>query len=163
MTRRLIPYPLLALSLLILWLLLVQSLAPAHFLLGGGVAILATHAMAALRPEQARVRSWRAVARLVRVVAADIARSNIAVGRIILSGRKSRVSGFVRLPVDMRNIYGLAALAIIITATPGTIWVQFNRASGALLIHVLDLVDEEDWIRLIKDRYETLLIEIFGP
>ena len=32
---------------------------------------------------------------------------------------------------------------------------------GTLLLHVLDLVDEEQWSRLIKDRYERLLMEIF--
>ena len=28
-------------------------------------------------------------------------------------------------------------------------------------LHVLDLVDEETWVRLIKDRYERRLMEIF--
>ena len=34
-------------------------------------------------------------------------------------------------------------------------------ATGRLLLHVLDLVDEETWVRLIKDRYERRLMEIF--
>jgi multicomponent K+:H+ antiporter subunit E len=29
------------------------------------------------------------------------------------------------------------------------------------MIHVLDLVDENEWIRTIKGRYERLLLEIF--
>ena len=29
------------------------------------------------------------------------------------------------------------------------------------MIHVLDLVDESEWIRTIKDRYERRLLEIF--
>ena len=28
-------------------------------------------------------------------------------------------------------------------------------------MHVLDLVDEETWVRTIKGRYERLLMEIF--
>ena len=48
-----------------------------------------------------------------------------------------------------------------ITATPGTIWVQFDRNAGRLLVHVLDMIDEEAWIQLIKHRYERLLMEIF--
>ena len=56
---------------------------------------------------------------------------------------------------------GLTVLALIVTATPGTAWVQFQRASGSLLIHVFDLVDEDEWIRLLKTRYEALLVEIF--
>jgi len=30
-----------------------------------------------------------------------------------------------------------------------------------MLIHVLDLVDEKQWIETLKNRYETLLMEIF--
>ena len=162
MTWRWIPHPVLALALLAIWLLLNQSLSPGHLLLGALVAIVATYGMVALRPEKPGIRSWRALARLAGIVAVDIARSNIAVGRIILFPRASRVSGFVRMQLAMRNQYGLAALACIITATPGTIWVQFDRGSGMLVIHALDLIDDEAWVQLIKGRYEALLIEVFG-
>jgi len=60
------------------------------------------------------------------------------------------------------NAYGLATLACIITSTPGTLWVDFNEASGTLTIHVLDLVDETEWVRTIKGRYERPLLEIFA-
>ncbi len=162
MTARWIPHPVLALALLAIWLLLNQSLSPGHLLMGALVAIVATYGMVALRPEKPRILSWRALAKLAGIVAFDIMRSNIAVGRIILVPRSSRVSGFVRIRLEMRNHYGLAALACIITATPGTIWVQLDRGSGMLIIHVLDLIDDEEWVQLIKGRYEALLIEVFG-
>ena len=66
------------------------------------------------------------------------------------------------LPLELTNLHGLTILACIITATPGTLWVQQDRASNILLVHVLELVDEEAWIRLIKQRYEKALLEIFG-
>ena len=92
----------------------------------------------------------------------DIIRSNVAVGRIILGlGRRQRTSGFVNIPLELRNPYGLAILACIITSTPGTLWVNFDRQRGLLVIHVLDLIDEDDWIRTIKNRYERRLLEIF--
>ena len=92
----------------------------------------------------------------------DIVRSNIAVPRLLLNlAPRPPASGFVRIPLDIRHPYGLAALACIITATPGTIWVDFDSADTTLTIHVLDLVDEDEWIRTIKNRYERLLREIF--
>lgn len=160
--RRWIPHPLPALGLFIMWLLLTQSLSPGQVLLGGIVTILATHAMAALRPEPAEVGPLRAVFKLAGIVALDIVRSNFAVAAIIVFPRQERVAGFVRLPLELRNRHGLTVLALIITATPGTIWVQFDRGRGILLVHVLDLVDEQEWVRLIKRRYEALLLEIFG-
>lgn len=159
--RRWLPHPLLAVALLIMWLLLNQSASPAHILLGALVAMVASQGIAALRPEPVRIVSARPILRLLRIVAADIVRSNIAVARIVLFGKRG-VSEFVRLPLDLSNIHALTVLALIITATPGTLWVQFNRSTGVLLVHVLDLKDEEEWVRLIKDRYETLLLEIFG-
>jgi len=160
--RSWLPYPLLTLALLAMWLLLTQSVSPGQVILGLAVALLASWAMAALQPEKVHVRSVRPIPRLAARVLFDIVRSNIAVGRIVLlPGPRKRVSGFVRVPIDMRNRYGLTALACIVTATPGTVWVQFDRNTGQLLLHVLDLVDEEEWIRLIKHRYERMLMEIF--
>lgn len=162
MTRWL-PNPALTALLLAMWLLLSQSLSPGQILLGAIAALLAARGLAALRPEPIRLMAIRPAIRLAGLVLADILRSNLAVARIVLFGKRKTVSGFVRIPLDMTNIHGLTALACIITATPGTLWVRFDRATGWLMIHVLDLVDEDDWVRLIKDRYERLLLEIFGP
>jgi multicomponent K+:H+ antiporter subunit E len=96
-------------------------------------------------------------------VLADIIRSNISVAGIILGFKDwEQTSGFVEIPLDLRNPYGLAILACIITSTPGTLWVDFNESSGTLTIHVLDLIDKTEWIRTVKSRYERLLLEIFA-
>jgi len=160
--KRWLPFPVLWVLFVAMWLLLNQSLSPGHIVLGGAVALIASHALAALRPEPVRFVSYRPILRLAGIVVADIVRSNLAVARIVLFPTRKRVSGFVRLPLELKNIHGLTVLACIITATPGTLWVQLDRHSGILLVHVLDLVDEEAWIGLIKSRYETLLLEIFG-
>ena len=44
---------------------------------------------------------------------------------------------------------------------PDNLWVQHDARNNTILIHVLDLVDEDEWIQLIKHRYERLLMEIF--
>jgi multicomponent K+:H+ antiporter subunit E len=161
--RRLLSFPLGAAGLLVLWLLLNQALSLGHVLLGGIVALIGLWAFTALEPPPAgKARRLGAVLRLASLVSIDVVKSNIAVGRIILglTGRERR-SGFVTIPLELRNPYGLAALACIITATPGTLWVSFDDAKATLLIHVLDLVDESDWLRTINGRYERLLLEIF--
>lgn len=160
--KRWLPHPLLVLSLFVLWLLLQQSLAPGQMLLGLVIALVAARSMVALRPKKVRIRFSSAIPRLALIVYTDIVRSNLAVGRIILTrDNPRRTSGFIHLPLDMRSHHGLAVLGIIITATPGTLWMQHDSARSVLLVHVLDLVDEDAWIRLIKHRYERLLMEIF--
>ena len=158
---RWIRHPILFVALVILWLLLSQSVTPGQVLLGAAVALLGCIAFSALSSETAVIRSVRPVLPLAAAVFVDIVRSNIAVANIILSKREDRVSAFVRLPLDMTDRHGLTILACIITATPGTCWAQFSASSNTLLVHVLDLVDETEWIALIKRRYERPLMEIF--
>jgi multicomponent K+:H+ antiporter subunit E len=158
---RVLPYPLLAAALLLMWMLLT-SFSAGQFLLGGVVAMAASRVMAALQPAKPRLRRWQLIPQLVGIVALDILRSNIAVASIILEGRRhNRVSGFVAIPLDLRDKTGLAVLACIVTSTPGTAWIEYAPDSGILLIHVLDLVDKDEWVALIKNRYEALLMEIF--
>lgn len=160
--RRVLPFPLVSAGLLLLWLLLAQSPGPGSLLLGAGLALTGGWLLAALDPPPARLRRPVAALRLAWVVLVEVFRSNNAVARLILAPRtRGRSSGFVRIPLDMRNPAGLAALACILTATPGTVWAEYDSARGVMLLHVLDLIDEEEWVRIIKDRYEARLMEIF--
>src|SRR5690606_20501944 len=110
-----------------------------------------------------RIRRRGLLLRLVLRVTADVIRSNLALLRIIVGGRsRSVTSGFVSVPLDLTNPYGLAVLACIITATPGTIWMSYETQDRILLIHVFDLVDEAEWIRTITERYAQPLQEIFA-
>jgi multicomponent K+:H+ antiporter subunit E len=159
--NRLAPFLIVSAGLLGLWLLL-NGLSVGQVLLGGAVALIGGWALAALEPPKAPVRRLVAVFRLATVVFADVVRSNVAVARIILGLQRRRwTSGFVEVPLELREPYGLATLACIITSTPGTVWVNFNETSGTLTIHVLDLVDKTEWVRTIKGRYERPLLEIF--
>jgi len=160
---RLVPFPFASVSLLVLWLLLNQTLSVGHILLGGAIALVGGWSLAILQPPKARLRRLGAIFRLLALVVVDVVRSNIAVAGIILGReRRRRVSGFVEIPLELRNPFGLATLACVITSTPGTLWVGFNEPSGTLTIHVLDLVDQSEWVRIIKGRYERLLLEIFA-
>jgi multicomponent K+:H+ antiporter subunit E len=160
--NRLLPFPIASAGTLALWLLLNQTLSLGHFLLGAGLALVGGWSLALLEAPKPHPRRLRAIIRLVAFVLADIVRSNIAVARIILGLERRRwTSGFVEIPLELREPYGLVTLACIITSTPGTLWVDFDAASGALTIHVLDLVDQTQWVRTIKGRYERLLLEIF--
>ena len=150
-------------ALLTLWLLLNESLAPGHLLLGAAIALAGVAVYNRLQPAAGRVRNRPGAAlSLLALVFADIVRSNLAVARIVLGlGARSRSAGFLSMPLELRHPGGLAVVACIITATPGTSWVRYDSAANALTIHVLDLVDADDWIRDFKQRYERRLLEIF--
>lgn len=162
MLRQIVPYPLLSLSLLIFWLLLQSSTGLGHILLGAVIALFAGKALDALQPERPRIRNPHRIIQLMALVAMDVLRSNLAVAWIAIQGhRREETSGFIVLPLQLRDRSALAILACIITATPGSAWLEYDAARGTVLIHVLDLVDESEWIDTIKNRYERLLLEIF--
>lgn len=158
---RIFPYPLMIASLIVMWLLLT-SFSLGQLIVGTAVALIAAQGLAALQPAKPRLRRWDLLPKLVAIVLYDIIRSNIAVVTIILQGdRRARKSGFLNIPLDLRDPLGLAILAIIVTSTPGTAWLDYNSSRGTLLLHVFDIVDESEWLDLIKNRYEHLLREIF--
>jgi multicomponent K+:H+ antiporter subunit E len=161
MIRRWLPYPILSALLLVVWLLLNQSVAPATILLGALLGVALAIVFGLLRPPKAHVRNYRLFGLLFARVMLDIFRSNLAVARIVLRRERGMHSGFVAIPLALTDRHGLAVLACIITSTPGTIWVNYDSTANILLIHVLDLVDEQGWIDTIKQRYERLLLEVF--
>jgi multicomponent K+:H+ antiporter subunit E len=159
--NRVLPYPLMMASLVVVWLALT-SFTLGQLVVGVAVALVAGQGLARLHPAKPRLRRWQLIPKLIAIVLYDIVRSNIAVVSIILGGsHRKRRSGFVSIPLELRDPTGLAVLSLIITSTPGTAWFDYNGAHGMLLIHVFDLVDEEGWRHLIKSRYEYLLMEIF--
>jgi len=148
--------------LLVAWLVLNESVAPGHILLGVGLALAGVLVYKRLEPATHARNRPMLVLQLVGLVIADIVRSNFAVARIVLGlGPMQRKAGFLSLPLEIRHPAGLATAACIITATPGTSWVRYDAARNIVTIHVLDLADEAAWIRLFKEHYERRLMEIF--
>lgn len=161
MSSRLVPHPLLSLLLLLMWLVLT-GFSLGHVVLGGGIALLAGWAMAALQPERPRLRNWRLIPRLFWTLFVDIIRSNIAVTRLILSeGRNNRQSAFLEIQLALTGQPALAILAIILTATPGTAWVEYVSETGTLTLHIFDGSEADHYVRVIRQIYEPMLQEIF--
>ncbi|HEX6005410.1 MAG TPA: Na+/H+ antiporter subunit E [Burkholderiales bacterium] len=155
-------FPLLWLALVAMWLVLNRTLAAGDVMLGALVALAAVLGLARLKPVSTRYRRPLTVFKLAAVVLLDIVRSNLAVAAIVVRpGTRGRVAGFVDIPLDTRHPMALAALACIITATPGTTWAKYDSLANVVTIHVLDLVDGPAWVRTIKNRYVAKLKEVF--
>jgi multicomponent K+:H+ antiporter subunit E len=155
--------PVLIVGLVAMWLLLNQSLALGHVLLGTGLACSITWWSLRLRPLQPRLRNLHLVPPLVARVLVDVVQSNVGVARVVLglTGSREVHSGFLEVPLELKDAHGLAVLAAIFSATPGTVWVDLAPATNVLTLHVLDLQSEEEWRDRIKRRYEEPLLRIF--
>jgi multicomponent K+:H+ antiporter subunit E len=155
--------PVLVVGLLALWLLLNRSLSVGHVALGLVVAVGVSWASSGLRPLQPRLRRAQFAGELLLRVLRDILRSNVNVARIVLGFRRDQEleAGFVQIPLVLKDPHGLAVLACIITATPGTVWVGHDVETSVLTLHVLDLKGRDALIAEVRGHYERLLREIF--
>ena len=84
----------------------------------------------------------------------------VAWGVVAWRWRRPR-SRFVVIPLELRDPLGLAALAMVTTVVPGTVWSELALDRSALLLHVWDVDDESAFVARFKARYEKPLREIF--
>ena len=163
MRKRWLPHPVLTAVLLGTWLMFAHSVAPADVALGAILGVLMPLLARNLQPlGYPVVRRPLVLVRLLSMALVEIVRSALNVGWIILLGRRRGVnSQFLRIPLDLRNPFGLAALSCLINTTPGTVWAEILPGTNVLALHVFDLHDEQWWIDTIKNAYEKPLIEIF--
>jgi multicomponent K+:H+ antiporter subunit E len=144
------------------WLLLFNSLASGHILLGTLLGLLIPLFSQTLWPDRPRVyRPW-VLFTFILTVLIDIVIANLVVAKLILlHPPKSYRARFVRLPLDLQNELAITVLASTISLTPGTVSSDLNLNQRYLLIHCLDVEDEAALIARIKARYEAPLKEVF--
>ena len=159
--KRLLPAPLLSATLLVVWLLLANTLDPAHIVLGALLAIVVPRFTEDLRPERPRIRRPLVIARLALTVLWDIVLSNIEVARRILGPESAIRPRFVWIPLALTDPHAVLSLAGIITMTPGTLSAELSPDGSHLLVHAFNVEDEAALIAQIKARYEAPLKEIF--
>ena len=160
--KNLFPAPRFSLALWVLWLVLNLSVSPGNLLLGALLAFLAPLLMQRLRPQRARFKNPGAILRLLLLVGRDVVVSNFDVGwRVWNAHRRAPRSAFVRIPLDLHDANGLAALAMITAVVPGTVWSELALDRSVLLMHVFDMPDEAQFIEHFKATYERPLLEIF--
>ena len=85
-----------------------------------------------------------------------------SIARGIVRSRARRSTGaFVKVPLELTDPSALAALAMITTVVPGTVWTELAIDHSAVLLHVFDVDDEAAFVADFKARYERPLKEIF--
>jgi multicomponent K+:H+ antiporter subunit E len=157
---RLLPNPLISATILVTWLLM-NGVSVGQGLLGLLLAIVIPHLVGALRPDHPRVRNPRAIVVLSFVVLHDIVKSAIDLALRILGPESKIRPVYFWVPLAVRDPHAIAALAGIITMTPGTLSADLSPDRRHLLVHCFHTDDVDATIAEIKDRYERRLREIF--
>ena len=159
MMRRWLPHPLLSISLVTIWLLLVNQLSVGHLLLGVLLGLAVPLYTARFWPDRVHVRKPLVLLRFIAVVLYDILVANIAVARLIM-GRQDRLKpAFLELPLRLETDVAISVLANTISLTPGTVSTYLSADRRCLIIHSLHTTDPEEMLETIRQRYETPLKE----
>ncbi len=160
--KPLFPRPLLSLTLLLSWLLLVQSVAPGQLVLGALLAVGLPRLCAPFWPGRSRVARPLKLAGFLLMVLYDIVVANLQVAKLILGSPARLQPRFVEVPVALADEFVLALLANTVTMTPGTVSCDLGADRRTLLVHALHCTDPAALADAIKRRYEAPLKEIFA-
>ena len=161
--RKLVPAPLTSAALLAMWIVLARSSSVGQIVLGLVLALVVPYLTRNLRPTRVRVRRPLVVVRYILTVGYDVLMSNLEVAWGVLRWRwKQPNAKFVVIPLELRDPVGLAALSMVTTVVPGTVWSELALDRSRLLLHVWDIGDDDvGFVAGFKARYEAPLREIF--
>lgn len=162
MLKRLIPHPFLSLTLVLVWLGLVNTFTLGNLILGSVIGIVVPMLTAAYWPDRPKLARPLKIVEYVLIVLWDIVVANVQVAMIILFRRETTIqSRWVPVPLELTSAEAITVLAGTITMTPGTVSATLAADGSSILVHCLH-TDDPDGIRdEIKSRYERRLKEIF--
>lgn len=158
---RLYPHPMLSVVLWIIWLLLNNTIAPGHMLLGALLATLIPWLTSGFWPEQIKIRQPWLLFRYTAKVLWEILVANMVVAKLILGNKDKLQPGFIDYPLALQSPVGISLLANTISLTPGTVSCDLSDDGTHLLIHALHIDDVETIKADIHRKFETPLREIF--
>ena len=162
MLKRLIAHPLLSLTLVLVWLGLVNTVSLGNLLLGLAFGIIIPALTAPYWPDRPKVRNPLKIVEYGLIVLWDIVVANVQVALIILFKREKDItSKWIPVPLELTSPEAITVLAGTITMTPGTVSATLSADASTILVHCLH-TDDPDGVRdEIKSRYERRLMEIF--
>lgn len=161
MIKKLFPHPVLTLVLWVAWLLLNNTIAPGHLVLGFVLAVFIPWLTSSFWPEKVCIKHPFTLLKFLGVVLWDILVANIVVAKLILDKNDKLQPAFFYLDLDIETPLGISLLANTISLTPGTVSCDLTADRKQLLIHALHVEDIEQTIAQIKQRYERPLKEVF--
>lgn len=149
------------------WMLLSGSFDAQHAIVGiiaAGLAAFLTGDLFTSRPHHfTHVSRYFWFAYYIPLFLWECLKANINVAWLILHPRLPINPGIVKVKTSLKSDTALTFLANSITLTPGTFCVDINPREGALYIHWINVVsqDQEEATRLIVLRFEKILKKIF--
>jgi len=159
--KKLIPHPILSLALWVIWLLLNNTVAAGHMVLGAILALVIPLLTSGFWPEKVCIRHPVTLFKFIGVVIWDIVVANLIVAKLILGNKDTLQPKFMCIPLDIETPIAISLLANTISLTPGTVSCDVSEDHKTLFVHGLHEEDPEATVKDIKQRYEKPLKKVF--
>lgn len=151
----------LLLLLLAAWLMMNNTLAIGHLILGFILAsVIAAYAPRFDQPPL-RIRRLPTLLAYGALLLWDIVRANLTVARQILGPLHTLRPTFLEIPLNATHPLVVSLFASTITLTPGTVSCELSADGRVLRVHALHSADPAADIVALKARYEVRLMAIF--
>lgn len=163
LARRLLPHPWFSLTILLVWMMLVNRFAWGSLVFAAVLGLVVPLVVSPWWPDRTVFRCWWKMPEYLALVIWDIVKANVAVARIVLfMPNRDLRPGWLSVPLRLTSPEGVAVLGATITLTPGTVTCGISEDGRHLLVHCLHAPDLDGVRAEIIDRYESRLLEIFA-
>jgi multisubunit Na+/H+ antiporter MnhE subunit len=141
------------------WMILQGRLALTDLVIGYAVGLVVVWLCYDFWAERVTIRKAGTMLRLAAVFVKEMILANLHVAWIIVQPKMPIRPAFIVLPLALRDDLQIAALANMITLTPGTLTIDVAPDRSALYVHCLDASDADAVRAQIKRQFEAPLAE----
>ena len=104
----------------------------------------------------------RAAVMLLGIFIRELVKSSVTVARTAFTVRPHLSPAIIAVPIQLRTDLGIAALANLVSLTPGTTSLHVSDDRKILYVHCLDAPSAENVVNDIQNTFERFLREIEG-
>lgn len=88
--------------------------------------------------------------------------SSVQVALEVLSPGHRMSPAIIAVPLDLRSESSINLLANLITMTPGTMTVDVHPQKTWIYVYALNVTDQEEFKKEIKEKFEKRVMEVMG-
>lgn len=148
------------LILAIIWVLATGTLTEENFLFGFFISFMILWVITYKKEERKYFTMIPKLFGFGAFVLWEITKANFQSVKESFYPKSKLEPAIVKVPLDAKTDMEITFLANIISLTPGTLIMDVSDDKKVIYVHVMHLIDKEDFIKEIKAKFEKPLLEL---
>ncbi|MCH6235642.1 Na+/H+ antiporter subunit E [Cognataquiflexum rubidum] len=148
------------LILAIIWVLATGTLTEENFLFGFIIGFVILGVITYKKEERKYFTIIPKLFGFMIFLLWEITKANFQSARESFYPKSRLVPAIVKVPLDAKTDLEISFLANIISLTPGTLIMDVSNDKKVIYVHVMHLLDKEEFIKETKRKFEKPLLEL---